>query len=240
MPSVKSTDAARVSTNGTGRPSPTGSWHWGVWVRLNAYSAQFMQVLSWHNASTVFYGIDSGEVVNNTTLDVYCTGATAQSVATGSYTGWVFVSGSHVAGTSNYKISFRNEGAATLSTFTLVGSGEHAFDVFYLFNTTFGDPCDTNLRSFWFKDSVLSDADLLTASSSLSAPSGTNVTFLPLDDHTTAGTNAGTGANWTVTGTLTTTTGAGSEPAPSLPGKADAPIISMASQRIARNTLLRM
>lgn len=214
MTCVQCTSAGSyVSTIGTGVTASTNSWQFGVWGKITSYATQYTSVFTWYRATPPgeYLGLATGIVINNTTIDgwIDVNGGAVQDFDTiigGSYGGWFYVSVSHVAGTNAYRYRGRKAGESAITFDVTINSATELglTEIFALFSNSNNDPTSTRLRSFWFKDSVLSDADTLTASASLSAPSGTNLTFLELDDHTVAGENLGTGADWSVTGTLTT------------------------------------
>lgn len=230
-----------TSASGLGNfPAVTSAWQWFLWAKVASYALQFTQVNSWPGAGE-FYGADTGEVVNNTTLDGY-TGSTSSSILTGSDTSWVFIAGHYSGAGSTYPIRYRKQGTATLSSFNMNnGSQMTTLGTFHLFGSAFSDPVNTYLRSFCFQNAVLSDADLLTVSQSLGLPAiGTNLTFLALNDatnSTTIGDNLGTGVDWTVV-TTGMSTQSGVEPDPTIPGLSPPP--RSGGEWVRRNALLRM
>lgn len=208
--SVQSLDLSRITTSGTGLVTITGAWTWGAWVKVQNYpSGAFTQVMSLHDAGgTEFIGSDTNET-SQTSLDFFTQinggSFVPQSIITGSYVGWFFMSMSYPGSGNIYKCRIRKEGISTLTSFTVdAGAVVNDPTIFNLFSDGFAS-ANTRLRSFFMQQVEMSDATLLTASSSLLAPAGTNTTFLALNDHTTAGTNTGTGANWTITGATLTT-----------------------------------
>jgi hypothetical protein len=224
MTCVQST-SGYITTTGSGLPTATGNWQWGIWVKITSFASDFTQVLAWNDGSADFYGVDTDEpdaATNPNAITGYIFSSSLDSdiLVSGTpspYTGWLFLSGSHATGTADYRIRGRKEGESTLTIDVTITSptGELTPSTFYLLTDGFGSPVSTRIRSFWTKSSILNDADTLTASSSLSAPSGTNLTFLALNDHTVANDNLGTGADWTINGTLTTEA---DEPNPSTGG----------------------
>jgi len=201
-------------------PTITGDWTIGCWVKINSYSpGANAPVISWDNTSEfiVFYVPSGGTVLTALIFD----GDTSDSVnvLTGSDASWVFVSFRHASGSSNYVVSWRQEGETSLTHDTLttgvqitgptqIRIGANGIDEFSV---------DSSSRSYFARSDLLSDGDLLTASTSLGAPTGTNQAVLDLDSPTNAGDNTGTGSDYSVTGTLGTD---GTEPDPSIGGGA--------------------
>lgn len=213
MSSVHFGAGAGVSSSGTGVPGSGTDLTFGGWFKFGSFT-DFTQAFSW--AGTHFLGFDIGETAaGELDLYIYDGDLSASAIATTSYADWVFAAFTHTAAAVTYPYYWRIQGQTTLSTGTLSPGGERSFTTFQIGANAFGDPVDVYARSFWMKGSVLSQADILTASSSLSAPAGTNLTFLALNDHTTAGANTGTGANWSIGGSPTTDA---SEPDPSIGG----------------------
>lgn len=239
MPSVRSNgnpSPGRVESSGTGVPTLSGDWTVGFWFKIYSYANQYTQVIGFSGVNNL--GADTGESGDTTKLEgyVYDGSPLYDTILASSYTGWCFLAIKHDdANANDYIFLFRKEGESSLSQFTLT-KGLTLSEI-HLLGDAFGSPANTAMRSFWAKSSTLSDADILTASTSLSAPSGTNLTFLALDDHTVAGDNLGTGADWTITGTLTTESS--DEPNPAIGGGSAPPSI-FASTRINQNTLLRL
>jgi hypothetical protein len=238
-----SNSTGRISTVGTGVNTANSTWQWFLWCKLPSYGAsRFLQILS-RNGGGQGYGVNTGEVDTSNpyeTLDAFAGAATPQSILTGSDTRWIFLAGDHTAGTALYRFRWRFEGSATWNTFTLNTTTELTISggAVSLFGSGFGDPVNCYLRSFAYQDAVLSDADLLTNSQSLTLPAiGNSLTFLALNDATsgtTLGDNLGTGADWTVN-TSGLSTQAGVEPDTSLPLKFIPPSVDDWSHSAARS-----
>ena len=122
---------------------------------------------------------------------------------------WFFVAIQHVSGSSDYTVRWRQEGETSFSSYTMHGLTQMTNpNTFYVGTNGFGNACiDADIRSLFCQANTMSDADLLTVSQNLDTPpSGTNLHWLDFDSATNANVNGGTAGNWTITGTLSTST----------------------------------
>jgi hypothetical protein len=216
-----------ATTNAGGVPADSRStWQLLFFSRIRSYTDLFTQVFGWAwSAAGGYMGMDTE---SSTELNWY--GGVGGdfdggALLTGTDTGWAHVSISHVVSTTTYRVGIRRLGVDTTHTFTVFNpTVEIAIDTsggeFYWFlRSGSTDPVDTELCSIAVRTgaNVLNDADTLTASTALSAPAGTNLSFLRFADAATAATNTGTsGAVWTAYGTLVDAT----DPDPSIGGGA--------------------
>jgi hypothetical protein len=219
MPSVKATGTSIFVGRTGGFPA---TFTFGVWLRINSYSTNFTQGILWANnlGGGGGGGVDTDESGSSTTLDAYVfKGATEDfvSILTGSYTNWVFVALTHTSGSNNFDVYWRNQEQAYLNHHTLNCGADLDLNAGLSVAGGSGEVSATNARNFFLKNSVLTATQILASSMSMGAPSGSNETYLVLSSATGAGTNGGTGGNWTVTGALATDSTAGSQPEPDLP-----------------------
>jgi len=214
MTSIRHNPAGQfLSTPNT--PTVTGDWTYCMWVKINSGGYGGASDTAMFGVGTT--GASSDGIVlavpaaTNTVLQaqVFRSGGSelqTVNLLTGSDTGWMCFAARHTSGSLNYDISSRRENVTTWSTTTLslTAALQTPTDL-RIGSDQFGENfVDGNSRHFFAQAARLTDAQLLTASQNINqAPAGTNLHWLILTTVGTAGTNGGTAANWTVTGTLT-------------------------------------
>lgn len=185
------------------------------WGRTLSYPASFWALLyAPANFDTLQIGSDPGNPNPATTLNIEA-GGTAQLVATGSNTSWVFVCA--VADDTvafNYQVFWRFEGETTLHSGTLGSKSAGGFVELWLMNNP---PASNNIHcrvtayKEWTAFNNLGTGATLTANvlaeSAQNAPVITagNCNYLSCAVGSTIGQDTSpSGNNWTVSGTITT------------------------------------
>lgn len=196
--------------------SPTGSWTIGMWMQFAHASWVDGKEDVTLNISSPNMGGAHGMIVDlETELNVLIFGPAGPgydlfTLSAVEDNDWWFVAYDHVGGTTQYTVRYRREGETTFGSHVLdIGLELNLFDQLHIGTSTSpsGNDYVTDglSRGFFAQATAMNDATLLTASQAAAlgtAPAGTNVHWLPLSGATGAGTNGGTGTNWTVTGTL--------------------------------------
>lgn len=216
MTSVQCTDGDYLGSGD--EPDITADCMFSCWFKNTSYApALNAPLISWDDTVRfVVFFIPSGSTVIRA-LIFDGTNVDSVDIATGSYTGWGFGAFRHANGSTAWTVDYRKEGETSLTQATLdtgnpiatptqIRIGANGIDEFVI---------DASFRSFVARSDRPTDGDLLTYSTSLSAPAGSNQAFLDLDSPTNAGDNQGTGLDYTVTGTLQTDA---TEPDPSIGG----------------------
>lgn len=211
MTSVQHTNGDFIS--GTSMPTSTGDWTVGLWLKCSNYAGGgpggHSALFSWGDSSanvglTVVTGGFFGSA--NQLLAVAFSDGAAEShiILTDSDSDWLFCAFRHANGSADSTFSWCKE-LGSLSHVTFTSRGAPSAGSIIIGSDQFGaNAVNCSSRSFFARNSRLSDAELLTASQSLNPPSGSNLVVLDLDSPTDAGDNLGTGNDYTITGTLQT------------------------------------
>jgi len=206
-----------LSTTGSGIPTNLATtWELGFHYAMDGYPSQFTQLFWWGDGGpSNIVGADSGELTAGS-MDIY---AVETNVFYGNpipltenlNTGPAWVCMGHTAGTHIYEVRIKRPWERKFKRIiidTVVEVTGLTSNTFKLFNDGFGDNSNTRIRDFWIKDYRLTDQRLLEIANTFGkAPKGRNLTYLPLDDTATATINRGSGADWSLTGTLTSVSG---------------------------------
>lgn len=199
-------------------PAVTGDWVLGIWVKCSAaeYGGAGEHIVLYmgnSGASNECVAIDVG-VTNNTTLSVLALNLLGNlqkvDIATGSDTGWIFVSIQHVSGSASYTVRWRREKQNTFRTSVLTLSAQILIatggGLWIGTDKQLEYAVDSDTRGFFCQETTMTDAQLLAASRKVdTAPAGTNLHFLALSDACNSPeVNGGTAGNWTIGGTLQT------------------------------------
>lgn len=235
-------------------PTMTGDFIFGCWVHATAagYAAADNNGLfeiglnpADHNLGLA---VDPG--ANNLLVYAYNGGIDAINFGTANSEAWIFVAIQHASGSSNYTVRSRLENVTTFTNVGTLSVGEQltANTVTIGRSIFFGNSIDSSSWRFFLQATTMNDATLLTASQAFQTfpPAGTNLHALDLDSPTNAEVNAGTGGNFTVTGTLGTDAteptesgggGAGTPNPPGIPSRQNRSLLGVGfSPRIARPT----
>ena len=193
----------------------------GGWLAITDFSVPFQQGMAeFTPAGDSYRGIDTEESSAGN-IDHYAGGTTTDitTIATGSYTGWLFFAEVQVLDSTACTVYWRKAGESTLQSATS-DSGDFTDQQTWVIGSAFGSNAAMKARSWWYTAGALTEAQVLAISQdlTLAALTGQNSVLL-LNDHTTAGVNAGTGGNFTINGTLST---AADEPNAALPSGAAA------------------
>lgn len=228
MTSVRHTVADYLTD--TTVPTMTGNWIFGCWVHATAasYAAadnNGLMELGLNPADhNVGVAIDVG--ANRITGFAYNGGLDEDFIGAADSEAWIAIGIQHSSGSSNYLFRHRLENITTWTSFTLSVGEQLVADSMRVGGSFFwNNSVDSSSWRFFCQETTMDDATLLAATQSFQTfpPAGTNLHALDLDSPTNAGVNAGTGGNWTVTGTLQTdstepTESGGSGGTPNPPG----------------------
>jgi hypothetical protein len=182
------------------------SWTFRCWFRLNSYASNFTWGAGVANGvgSPSVIAIDCNETASgDLNVFIYTGSFQAVTLHTGSFTGWTGIAVTHVGGTTAYNVYACSESDSSM---TLIGTldvgSEINPNVFIAGDGGFGDPANCDIRAFGVTNTAESAGTIFTALSTFATYNGSaNHTFLALTAAATAGTNAGTAGNYTVTGT---------------------------------------
>ncbi len=201
-------------------PNAGSTFYFYGWAKIDTWGNDYTTSFSFDDGASEFLLYQtSGPEFGNTSgmVQIYRNGSTDEvEVLSGSDTSWIFICVRHVGGTNVYRVSYRRVQDATLTHVDLnAGAEADSMDTLHVGTDGANEHAiNAASRHFVVGTTTLTDGEVQTLSETLAAPGGSPHTYLDLDSPTNAGTNAGSGGNYTVTGTLTTES---TEPALSSP-----------------------